>query len=231
MDLISLANKVEEKYRSYLSTTFFFKDPQLRKSFEEALSSGHLSKGPYLEATPPFQRTQTPRTLFSRLLGSPPDEGFLHAVYGDRPLYLHQEEAITKVFAGNNIAVTTGTGSGKTESFLFPILLHLYQEFLAGTLGHGVRALILYPMNALANDQKERLGQICRRLIDRQSPFQFTFGQYIGETPEDERDTRRHAQDLLAERKRQGHSKIRNGQVTHGELVLGPKSAPLPRIF
>lgn len=201
MNLVSLAEQIEERYKRYLETTFYFKDPDLRKSFQEALGMGHLSKGPYLEATPVFKRGKKTQELLQELLTNPPDEGLLIAMQGDRPLYLHQEEAIRKVFAGSrNVVVATGTASGKTETFLYPILLHLYQEFLSAQLGPGVRALILYPMNALANDQRERLGEIRKRLQDAGSPFKFTFGQYIGETPEDENDSRRHARDHIANR-------------------------------
>lgn len=200
MNPMELAQEIKARYQRYLKTTFYFRDPALRTSFEEALESGHLSKGPYLEATPLFKRSQAPRLLFTDLLGRQPDEGFLEAVQGRRPLYKHQEEAIRRVFQGHNVVVATGTGSGKTEAFLYPILLHLYQEFQSGKLGPGVRALILYPMNALANDQRDRLGEICKRLQDEDSPFRFTFGQYIGETPEDENDSRRHAHDHIANR-------------------------------
>ena len=200
MNPIELADEIEERYRRYLKTTFYFKDRELRTSFEDALNSGHLSKGPFLEATPVFKRGQMPRDLFRSLLGFQRDEGFLKAVQGDRPLYQHQEESICKVFKGNNVVVATGTGSGKTEAFLYPILLHLYQELQAGKLCPGVRALILYPMNALANDQRERLGEICKRLKENGSPFRFTFGQYTGETPEDENDSRRHARDHIVNR-------------------------------
>lgn len=220
MNPIELASQIGERYRRYLKTTFYFKDPELRRSFEQALDSGHLSKGPYLEATPVFQRGLSPCELFQDLLRGRADEGFLEAVQGDRPLYQHQEEAVQKVFEGRNVVVATGTGSGKTEAFLFPILLHLYQEFKAGQLEPGVRALILYPMNALANDQRERLGEICKVLKNRQSPFRFTFGQYIGETPENENDSQRHARDHLAERDERDYSIIENGNVVHGELVL-----------
>ena len=181
MNPLQLAHEIEVRYRRYLKTTFYFRDPQLRKSFEEALDSGRLSKGPYLEATPVFKRGNTPRDLFNDLLGSQTDEGFLEAVQGDRSLYRHQEESIRHVADGYNVVLATGTGSGKTEAFLLPILLHLYREFQAGMLGPGVRALILYPMNALANDQRDRLGEICKQLKDAHSPFRFTFGQYIGE--------------------------------------------------
>lgn len=200
MNSIKLAQHIENRYRRYLKTTFYFKDPDLRKSFEASLDAGHLTKGPYIEATPIFKRSDNPRILFSRLLGFTPDEGFLKAVEGDRCLYQHQKDAIEKTFNGNNIVVTTGTGSGKTESFLFPILLHLYREFKTGELCDGVRALILYPMNALANDQCERLGQIHKQLSEANSPFRFNFGQYIGETPNDENDFRRNARDHIANR-------------------------------
>lgn len=200
MDALLLAKMVEESYRRYLKTTFYFRDPILRASFGEVLDSGHLAKGPYLEATPVYKQGQSPRQLFNRLLGINPDEGFLRAVHGDRALYQHQEQAIQKVFDGKNVIVATGTGSGKTEAFLYPILLHLYQEFQNGKLCPGVRALVLYPMNALANDQRERLGRICQRLEASKSPFQFTFGQYIGETPEDECDSQRHAHDHILSR-------------------------------
>ncbi len=208
MDAIALAKEVEERYRQYLKTTFYFRDPVLRASFGQALDAGHLSKGPYLEATPVFKRGQMPRDLVPSLLDFQPDASFLKALECDRPLYRHQEQAIQAVHGGRNVIVATGTGSGKTEAFLYPILIHLYREFQAGGIGRpGVRALILYPMNALANDQRDRLGEIAERLKQGGSSFRFTFGQYIGETPEDEDDSRRQVGDHMTNRK-------------EGELVL-----------
>lgn len=228
MNPVDLADQVEERYQRYLQTTFYFKDSVLRQSFREALKRGRLRKGPYLEATPTFKRGATPSALLRELLGHEPDPGFLKAIAGDRPLYRHQEQAIRSVFNNHNIVVATGTGSGKTEAFLYPILLHLYREFESGTLGPGVRALVLYPMNALANDQRERLGEICRRLKETNSPFHITFGQYIGETPEDENDSQRHARDHLAQRDQKGHSIVQNGRVVHGELVLRSEMRTTP---
>ncbi|GAH50863.1 unnamed protein product, partial [marine sediment metagenome] len=146
-------------------------------------------------------------------------EGFLKSLI-ESPLYLHQEEAIRKVFNDQNIVVATGTGSGKTEAFLYPILLHLYKEYKEGTLGPGVRALILYPMNALANDQRERLRNLCKSLKDECSEFHFTFGQYIGETPENENDSRRHARDQQSEREQKDFCISKNGEIVHGELLF-----------
>ena len=152
MNPVELAQKVEERYQRYLKTTFYFRDPVLRASFKQALKdTGRLSKGPYLEATPVFKRGQTPRALFQGVLGYAPPDSFLNAVQADRPLYQHQEEAIRRVCEGRNVVVATGTGSGKTEAFLYPVLLHLYQEFKQGKLGPGVRALILYPIDLIGN--------------------------------------------------------------------------------
>ncbi|RLB04403.1 MAG: hypothetical protein DRG83_04840 [Deltaproteobacteria bacterium] len=202
MNILKLSQEIVERYRRYLLTTFAFRDPTLRAAFENVLNRESLSRGPYVEATPPFRRGLKPSALFRELFGNefPLDEGFVKALYGDRPLYKHQEIAIRKVVKGQNIIVATGTGSGKTEAFLYPILLHLYREFLRGELCPGVRALILYPMNALAHDQRERLGTLCDRLRQFGSPFRFTFGQYIGETPRDENDSYRHAREHLEQR-------------------------------
>src|SRR5262249_36494348 len=146
--------------QEYLKTTFYFRDPDLRRSFQDSLASGRLRKGPYLEGTPVFVSGAKTAAIFQELLGGHADNGFLEATRGERLLYSHQEQSLRRASAGDNVVVATGTGSGKTESFLFPILLELYRQFLNGQLSNGVRAIVLYPMNALANDQRERLGQI-----------------------------------------------------------------------
>ena len=182
MNNMDLTHRIEERYQRYLETLFGFRDPELRESFKKALNSGHLSKGPYLEATPTFRLARTPGDLIRSLLQRPPDQRFIMGVRGDEfRFYQHQEEAITRVFNGHNIVVASGTASGKTESFVYPILIHLYQEYLKGTLGPGVRALILYPMNALANDQLDRLR-------DMLGGTGITFGQWVGTTPDKESD-------------------------------------------
>ena len=108
---------------------------------------------------------------------------------------MHQERAVRGAYGErSNVVVATGTASGKTESFLYPILFELYRQHLDGKLGEpGVRAMILYPMNALANDQRERLGAIAEALDDAGSTFLPTFGQYIGQTPNNRSDRWRNA--------------------------------------
>ncbi len=191
-DPAQMANGITSRYLGYLRSTFEFRDPDFRASFEQALNEGSLTKGPFLEITPGFTQGMTIPEMLSDLLGTKVDLGLMEALGKERRLYGHQDRAIRLVDSENmNVVVATGTGSGKTEAFLIPILTHLYREHCAGTLGSGVRALLLYPLNALANDQRRRLGEISTALERAGSSFRFTFGRYVGETPEDKSDRSR----------------------------------------
>jgi len=171
---------IRESYLRYLRTAFPIQDDRVRAQFWESINTPDLLvKGPLLEATPEFATGCSIQELV--------EDGILERGFetlcGDalpyqRRLYLHQDEAIRKVVAGRrNLVVTTGTGSGKTESFLIPILNHLLGEARQGSLHQpGVRALLLYPMNALANDQLKRLRKVLAKYPD------ITFGRYIGDT-------------------------------------------------
>ena len=99
----------------------------------------------------------------------------------DRPLYTHQREAIVRAQSGGPgqqpaVVVTAGTGAGKTESFLLPILNDLYRN--PSTERRGARCIILYPMNALVNDQVDRLYSWLK------GQTQVTLFHFTSETPE-----------------------------------------------
>ena len=182
---------LRRRYESYLKTTFYFKDAMLRRSFEQALEQEKLMTDAFPELGRGFHSDKNARELAKEFFSSKPEDLFPALI--DENLYSHQSEAIRQVYQKNsNIVVATGTASGKTESFLYPILFELFRQYQSEKLNQpGVRALILYPMNALANDQRKRLGAICKRLKKEESGFSFTFGQYIGETPWDENDSQR----------------------------------------
>ncbi len=179
---IKTTEAVRDAYLSYLRTAFRLKDEDLRWQFEAQLRPEKLLKGPILEATPPFKPGCSLADLITDGVLSP----LFREVGGPRPLneplYRHQERAIRRAVAGRNLVVATGTASGKTECFLVPILNHLLRQHERGHLGPGVRALLLYPMNALATDQMDRLHRLLAKC-----PF-ITFGRYTGETPRRTRD-------------------------------------------
>ena len=152
---------IEKQYKRYLSTMFRLNHPIYQAQFDEQINERTaFAAGPYLDAHDHFASGKTTRELVKEGLLVPYflKYGFHH----DRRLYYHQEQALRKALKKKNLVVSTGTGSGKTESFLMPILAVLAEEAENGTLGRGVRALLIYPMNALANDQVERLRVLHR---------------------------------------------------------------------
>ncbi|MBC7254375.1 MAG: DEAD/DEAH box helicase [Actinobacteria bacterium] len=211
---LEVTDRIKDYYLRYLRTIFPIQDEELALKFREALEAERLVKGPYLEATPGYRPGKSVAELV--------DEGVLHPGFKGlhdeecfpihRPLYLHQEKAVRKVVAGGrNLVIATGTGSGKTEAFLIPILDHLFREREAGSLGPGVRALLLYPMNALANDQIKRLRQVLSRAPD------FTFGRYIGQTPHTSKEAEGNFQEMFP-----GEKRIPNELISREEMLESP---------
>jgi ATP-dependent helicase YprA (DUF1998 family) len=181
---IKATEAIGKSYKSYLSTTLGFQDKELQVQFIKKLDQPEkLIRGPILEATPSFKKAATMSELIDEGVLSPRLRNLkCEGLPLERPLYEHQEKAIRKLVQHNrNIIVATGTGSGKTEAFIVPILNYLLKEEEKGTLCPGVRSLLLYPMNALANDQLARL----RRYLENHSSI--TFGRYTGETKETNR--------------------------------------------
>lgn len=184
IDPIEATRRIRDDYTRYLNTIYSFRDPDLREQFANALREPNfLVKGPILESAPPFESGRSLEGMIGDgLLSSAFRQLDAPALPMDRPLYLHQDQAVEKIVAGRrNVVIAAGTGSGKTEAFLLPILEHLFREHAAGTLTPGVRALLLYPMNALANDQLKRL-----RTLLAPVPA-ITFGRFTGETPDHEK--------------------------------------------
>ncbi|TFG90947.1 MAG: DEAD/DEAH box helicase, partial [Candidatus Atribacteria bacterium] len=177
---IKTTQEIREQYTRYLKSLFFLKDKDLMKQAEELLDEpGKFVRGPYVEITPPFVLGSSIRDLINESILSKDFTRLASHLPIDRPLYAHQEKAIRKTTQDDcNIVVATGTGSGKTECFLIPIINYLMRQKENGQLGPGVRALLLYPMNAFANDQLSRLRTILSDYPD------ITFGRYTGETEE-----------------------------------------------
>jgi hypothetical protein len=213
LDPVRAADAIERRYLSYLTTTFPLRDPVLANDLRDQLTQGaKLRKGPFLQATPPYRPGRTlyqladEGTLATALLDVDPT-----ALPPDRPLYAHQEQAIRLARAARNAVVATGTGSGKTECYLLPILDHLLREREAGTLAQpGVRALLLYPMNALANDQLKRVRELFAPFPD------ITFGRYVG-------DTKHRLRDAIGQhRSLHGHDPLPNELIDRESMQSTP---------
>ncbi|MFI1309970.1 DEAD/DEAH box helicase [Streptomyces albidoflavus] len=154
----------------YLTTTFALAEPGTQKALTGFLTdpADGLFRGPYHRVRRPFRAAE--------------DGWQRHLDWhkGGWWPYAHQAEAFARLTTKDGhvpepTLVTTGTGSGKTEAFLVPVIDHCRRAKAAGK--HGIKAVLLYPMNALAGDQADRIGGLLEddRLTD------VTAGLYIGE--------------------------------------------------
>lgn len=184
------SNRIREEFLNYIFTSYSINHKDFETLFESKLANA-VSKGPIIEMTPVFKTGKSIMELIDEGVlhkefafieeKKPHEDGYEHKLPLHRPLYSHQEKAIRKFHQGKNLVVSTGTGSGKTESFLIPILNSLAEERANGTLTAGVRAIFIYPMNALANDQLKRIREVLMYY-----PY-ITFGVYNGATEHQEK--------------------------------------------
>lgn len=157
----ALVAQLQRGLRDYLRYSFWSSTPGMERVIEDLLAEpGAVTKGPYLELKLPFQPGSNPRFFPEVPLPFTP-----HA---------HQEQAFGRLGGDDkrHTLVATGTGSGKTECFLFPILDHCRQA-----QGRGVKAILIYPMNALATDQA---GRIARMVHEQPALRGIRAGLYIG---------------------------------------------------
>jgi DEAD/DEAH box helicase domain-containing protein len=162
---ILVARQITEGLQTFLRTTFPVTTPGFRRDANRTLiddfldENGNLSKGPWLEVKLPFRTAGADTTLpFSRY------------VIGFQP-YQHQLKAFQRLSgnAARSTIVATGTGSGKTECFMYPIL-----DYCLTHRHSGIKAIIIYPMNALATDQARRFAKECSKLNPKLSVGLFT---------------------------------------------------------
>jgi len=142
-----LARQLERGGRDYLATTFPISNEPFKSAFEKfSASDGGLYLEPYTSIKLPFRTASDfPKDLFK-------------AVHPKFAPYVHQQRAFERLTGddGRSTLISTGTGSGKTECFLYPIL-----EYCWNHRGErGIKALIIYPMNALASDQAARIAKL-----------------------------------------------------------------------
>ena len=145
-------------YRDHLVTEFRARDPLLRQKLEDALErEGFLAGEAYFSAHQPFQ----PGPAWGELPLEPKLAAALQARSGGGTTYRHQAEAISHLLGpqAGPLVVSTGTGSGKSEAFLAPVLQAAIDDSLQTGNRAGLVAILLYPMNALANDQELRIRQ------------------------------------------------------------------------
>lgn len=195
----SIHKELRAELENYIKSQYFAKSPILLSAVSEQLDKeGVLYQKPYIESSPAY-KSKEEGIRYSKIPDWMKDyfEKLSKAGIGVYPTpFIHQIEALEKATEGKDLFVATGTGSGKTECFMWPLLAKLADEARNSSdtwQMRGVRTIIMYPMNALVSDQVSRL----RRLIgDSENKFinifreicgsnvrRPQFGMYTGRTP------------------------------------------------
>ena len=166
------AYEVKDALFEFIQTSYRFKEPDVRKAFFDFITDKNhgMVKGPFISLKAPFVSAG-----YDYVIPLDIAPGF--------PPYKHQIEAFSQLTSKDghtpeNTLITTGTGSGKTECFLYPILDYCYRH-----IGEkGIKVIILYPMNALATDQARRLAEAI--YDDERLRGKVTAGLFIGKGQE-----------------------------------------------
>lgn len=173
MDVFNLRRSLLDDYAAYISSFITIKDNQIKQKVEQSINQGLLWPDPLIQLNPSFE----PGKKIDELV----EEGVLHKeckhIFRRKQskedsghtlhLHKHQEDAIRIAKGGHNYVLTTGTGSGKSLAYIIPIVDYV----LRNGSNKGVKAIIVYPMNALANSQ---LGELEKFL---------TYGYFGGKSP------------------------------------------------
>jgi ATP-dependent helicase YprA (DUF1998 family)/very-short-patch-repair endonuclease len=188
VNVFNLRNRLIDDYAQYVRSFIHIRDPRIRAYVEGELTEGLLWPEPLIQLNPSFASGEWIDELVGagvlheecrrvfRIKNDPKSEG--------KPLRLHrhQTEAVKAARTGANYVLTTGTGSGKSLAYIIPIVDHVLRH---GS-GRGIQAIVVYPMNALANSQEGELQKFLRHgYPDGRGPV--TFARYTGQERDEER--------------------------------------------
>ena len=168
MDSFDLRDSIIGDYRAYIESFLTIKDQRIDAFVMDKFEAGTLWPEPLLQLNPQYEKPASLKDLV--------DKGTLHPdclpIFGDLTLYAHQVKAIETAQKWENYILTTGTGSGKSLTYLVPIIDHILKNPSAEP---KVRAIIVYPMNALINSQAQALKGMLA------NTDKVTFARYTGQ--------------------------------------------------
>jgi superfamily II DNA or RNA helicase len=180
MNVFQTHAQIVNDYATYIGSFLKIADPQIRNKVEAELRQGKLWPEPLLQFNPTFETFGALETLVAN--------GTLHRdirdIFKGYTLYRHQVEAIKLGTTDQDFIVTSGTGSGKSLTYIGSIFHHL----LSNPGAQGVTAVIVYPMNALINSQFDEFKRYQGNYEQSTGkPFPISYGQYTGQEGEAER--------------------------------------------
>ena len=188
MNIFDFRDGIIGDYSAYISSFIEIRDERIRKFVHDKLDEETLWPKPLLQLNPSYEPGESIPQMIAAGLLHPECENIFRR--GKDPqklgsllqLHRHQSDALRVAQKGHNYVLTTGTGSGKSLAYIVPIVDHV----LRNGRGHGLQAIIVYPMNALANSQ---LGELSKYLEAGYAPgaSPVTFARYTGQESDEER--------------------------------------------
>ena len=190
MDVFALRQRLIDDYAAYIRSFILIRDDRIDAKVDQDIKDGLLWPDPLIQLNPAFEPGAT--------VGQLVDAGVLHPLCKqifaikepgkvDKPLRLHrhQAEAVHAAASGDNYVLTTGTGSGKSLAYIVPIVDYALRRRAVGAPA-GIKAIVVYPMNALANSQLGELEKFLGAGFPEGKP-PVTFRRYTGQEDEAKR--------------------------------------------
>ena len=179
MDAFKTHEQVISNYRDYLNSFLNIEDDRIKEEVRKAFASDGFIPDPLIQFNPSFEKGNSLQDLY--------DEGLINQnlvkTFGSFTLYKHQMEAIQIGMQNKGFVVTSGTGSGKSLTYLATIFNSIFNQGTAKK--KGVKAILVYPMNALINSQQ---GEIEKYAENFGAEFPITFAKYTGQEGGETRD-------------------------------------------
>ncbi|MCH7411117.1 DEAD/DEAH box helicase [Belliella sp. DSM 111904] len=187
MQAFEVHNQIVEDYKDYLKSFNIIKDQRINKVVDDAFRTTSYIPEPLIQFNPSFKKAAKLDSLVKEGILQPE----MNRVFKGYQLFTHQEEAIRLGTTGSSFIVTSGTGSGKSLTFLGTI----FNELFKNQSKKGIKAILVYPMNALINSQYKEIEKFQENYGD---DFPITFRKYTGQESQEEReDTEAKMPDIL----------------------------------
>lgn len=188
MDVFGIRNRLINDYASYIRSFIHLRDPIISEKVYESLTEGLLWPDPLIQLNPAFE----PGEWIEELVAGDvlhPECGKIFRIKPEKSdegsplrLHRHQVDAIHAAKSDANYVLTTGTGSGKSLAYIVPIV----DRVLRNGKGGGIKAIVVYPMNALCNSQYGELEKfLCHGYPAGQSPVRFA--KYTGQESDEQK--------------------------------------------
>lgn len=173
LDIFNLRDEVIEDYRRYINSFLKIRDPIVSDFVDKELTRGELWPQPLVQLNPSYKTGATVTELVQQNLLHPDCSRYFNKDGKPYRFYYHQEQAFRCAQNQEPYVLTTGTGSGKSMTYVLPI----FDDLLRHPEIEGVRAILVYPMNALINSQKEEFD----KFLSQVSNTHIRVEQYTGQ--------------------------------------------------